>query len=137
MPEPRFEGHSRDTERSIQAAQSASAEVYWQTVELWKRGVERSIESQRQFLDAASQQNSDAANLWKTMFGNVPGAESLFDFAEQTFGQFIEMQRKTLDMIGQQGGEMAETARQQGERTIRATREATEQAAQQRERKTA
>jgi hypothetical protein len=131
MPEPRFEGHSRDAERSIQAAQSASAEVYWQTVELFKRGVERTLDAHRQFLDVASQQSSDAANLWKSMFGNVPGAEPIFDFAEQTFGQFIELQRKTLDMMGQQGTEVADTARQQGERTMRAARETTEQASQQ------
>ncbi len=137
MPEPRFEGHSRDAERSIQSAQSASADVYWQSVELFRRGVERSIESQRQFLDAASQQSSDAANLWKMMFGNLPGAEPLFDFAEQTVGQFLEMQRKTLDILGQQGGEMAETAKQQGERTVRATHEATEQAGQRERMKTA
>ena len=127
MPEPRFEGHTRDAERSaersIEAVQSASTDVYWQTVELWKRGVERTLETQRQFLDIASQQSSDVANLWKSMFGNVPGAEHIFDFAEQTFGQFIEMQKKTLDMMGQQGTEMADTARQQGERTIRAGRE--------------
>src|ERR1700693_4295529 len=107
MAEPRFEGHSRDAERSLHSVQSTSAEVYWQTVELFKKAMERGIEVQKQFLDIAYQQGSDATNLWKSMFGNFPGAEPIFDFAKQTFDQFIQMQRKTLDMMGQQGEAVA------------------------------
>lgn len=134
MAEPRFEGQSRDAERSLQAVQSTSTEAYWQTVELFKKGMERGIETQKQLLDIAYQQGSDATNLWKSMFGNFPGAELIFDFAEQTFDQFIQMQRKTLDMMGQQGYEVAETAKEQGERTARAARETTEQVERQRDR---
>lgn len=132
MAEPRYEGRTRDVE-SIQAASSG---VYWQTVDLFRKGMERTIESQRQFLDIAVQQNADAANLWRSMFGNIPGAEPIFDFAERTMDQFIDLQRKALEVMGQQSSEVAESAKSQGERAARIARE-TAEAASQRERKSA
>ena len=131
MPEPRYEGRTRDVERSIQETTG----VYWQTIDLFKRGVERTIESQKQILDIAYQHNTDAANLCRQVFGNIPGVEQFWDLAEQTMDQFIQFQRKTLDAIGQQSGEMAEGAKQQGERGARMARETVEGAErQQRER---
>ena len=124
MPEPRYEGRTRDVEKSIQE----TAGVYSQTIDLFRRGVERTIETQRQFLDIADEQNADAANLWRQMFGNIPGVESFCDLAEQTMDQFIQFHRKTLDVLGQQSGEMAEGAKQQGERGARVARETVESA---------
>ena len=132
MAEPRYEGRTRDVE-SIQAA---STGVYWQTIDLFRKGMERTIESQRQWLEIAFQQNADAANLCRSMFGNIPGAEPIFDFAEHTMDQFIDLQRKTLEVMGQQSSEVAESAKSQGERAARIAREAAE-AASQRERKSA
>ncbi len=131
MPEPRYEGRTRDVERSIQETSG----VYRQTIDLFRKGVERTIESQKQFLDIAHQQNSDAANLCRQMFGNIPGVEPFWDLAEQTMDQFVQFQRRTLDAIGQQSGEMAESAKEQGERGARVARETVEGAErQQRER---
>ena len=124
MPEPRYESRTRDVVQETTG-------VYWQTIDLFKRGVERSIETQKQFLDIAYRQNADAANLWRQIFGNIPGVESFCDLAEQTMDQFIQFQRKTLDAIGQQSGEMAESARQQGERGARMARETVESAERQ------
>ena len=133
MPEPRYEGRTHEAERSIQA----TTDVYWQTIDLFKRGVERTIESQKQLLDIAFQQNADAANLWRQMFGNLPGIGQFCDFAEHTVDQFLQLQRNTLDVIGQQSTEMADTAKTQGERTARVARETVEGAERQRERKSA
>ena len=130
MPEPKYEGRTRDVERGIQETTGA----YWQAIDLFKRGVERTLESQRQFLDIADQQNADAANLWRQMFGNIPGVEPFWNLAEQTMDQLIEFQRQTLDVMGQQTGEMAESAKQQGERGARVARETVESAERQRER---
>ena len=127
MPEPRYEGHTRDMERSIQETTG----IYWQGIDLVKRGVERTIETQRQFLDIADKQNADAANLWRQMFGNVPGVETFCDLAEQTMDRFIQYQRKTLDAIGQTSGQMAEGAKQQGERGAHVARETVESAERQ------
>ena len=122
MPEPRYEGRTRDVERSIQETTG----FYTQTIDLFRKGVERTIETQRQFLDIAYQQNADAANLWRQMFGNIPGVEPFCDLAEHTMDQFLQFQRKTLDVMGQQTGEIAESAKQQGERGARVARESVE-----------
>ncbi len=127
MPEPRYEGRTRDVEKSIQETTG----VYRHTIDLFTRGVERTLETQKQFLDIAYQQNADAANLWRQMFGSIPGVEPFCDLAEQTMDQFIQFQRKTLDAIGQQSGEMAESAKQQGERGARVARETVETAERQ------
>src|SRR6266513_2473124 len=127
MPEPRYEGRTRDIEKSIQE----TAGIYSQSIDLFRRGMERTIETQRQFLDIADEQNADAANLWRQMFGNIPGVETFCSIAEQTMDQFIQFQRKTLDVIGQQGGEMADTAKEQGERGARTARETVEGAERQ------
>ena len=127
MPEPRYEGRTRDVERGIQETTG----VYWQTIDLFKKGVERTIETQRQFLEIATEQNADAANLCRQMFGNIPGVEPFWNLAEQTMDQFIQFQRKTLDVMGQQTSEMAESAKQQGERGARMARETVETAERQ------
>ena len=127
MPEPRYEGRTRDVEKSIQE----TAGAYRQTVDFFWKGVERTIESQKQILNIADQQNAEAANLWRQMFGNIPGVEQFCDLAEQTVDQFLQFQRKALDVIGQQSGEMAETAKQQGERGARVARETVESAERQ------
>jgi len=134
MAEPRFEGRTRD----IESISAASTGVYWQTIDLFKKGVERSIESQKQFLEIAFQQNADTANLCRSIFGNIPGAQYMFDFAEQTMDQFLSLQRKALDIMGQQSSDMAESAKTQGERASRMASESVEAASQRdRERKTA
>jgi hypothetical protein len=58
----------------------------------------------------------------------------MFNCAEQAVDQLIEMQKRTLDIMGQQGTEMAESAKMQGERTARAAHEATDSATTRRER---
>jgi len=130
MPEAKYAGQVRDVERSIQE----TAGLYGESMDLFKRGVERTIESQRQFLDIADQQNADTANLWRQMFGNIPGVEQFCNLAERTVDQFIQFQRMTLDAIGQQSGEVAESAKQQGERAARVGRETVESAERHRER---
>ena len=127
MPEPRYEGRTRDVERSIQETTG----FYTQAIDLVRKGVERTLETQRQFLDIAYQQNADVANLWRQLFGNIPGVEQFCDLAEQTMDQFLQFQKKTLDVMGQQTGEMTESAKQQGERGARTARETVESAERQ------
>jgi signal transduction histidine kinase len=43
--------------------------------DLFRRVVERTIESQKQVLEVASQLNAENIALWRAMFGNFPGAE--------------------------------------------------------------
>ena len=133
MAEAKYAGQARDVERSIQE----NAGLYWQSIDLFKRGVERTIETQRQFLDIADVQNADTANLWRQMFGSIPGVGQFCDLAEQTVDQCIQFQRQALDAIGQQTGEASETAKEQGARTARVARETVESAERQRERKSA
>ena len=130
MAEAKYAGQTRDVERSIQETTG----FYWQSIDLFRRGVEATLESQRQFLDIADQQNADTANLWRQMFGNIPGVEQFCDLAERTVDQFIQFQRQTLDAIGQQTGEVAQSAKEQGERAARVGRETVESAERQRER---
>jgi translation elongation factor EF-G len=134
MAEPRYEGRTRDIASPVPVAQSAG--LYWETMDLFRKGMERTIESQRQWLEVVFQQNEEAARLCRSMFGSIPGAEPMFDFAQQTFDQFLHLQRKALELVGQQNTEMAESARKQGERAAHVVREAAESTGQ-RERKSA
>jgi hypothetical protein len=124
----------RDAEKSSHATQSAATDVYQTNIDLFRKGMERSIESQKQALQAASQLNAETVDLWRTMFGNFPGAKPMFNFAEQTVDEFIEMQKRTLDIMGQQSTEIAESAKTQGEHAVRAAHETTESTTTHRER---
>jgi hypothetical protein len=128
------EDYVRDAEKSSHATQSASTDMYKTGVDLFRKGMECSIESQKQMLEVVSQLNAETVGLWRTMFGNISSAKPMFNFAEQTVDQFIEMQKRTLDIMGQQSTEIAESAKTQGERTARAAHEATELAKTQGER---
>jgi hypothetical protein len=128
------EDYVRDAEKSSHATQSAATDVYQTNIDLFRKGMERSIESQKQVLEVASKLNAETVDLWRTMFGNFPGAKPMFNCAEQTVDQLIEMQKRTLDIMGQQGTEMAESAKTQGERTARAAHEATDSATTRQER---
>jgi hypothetical protein len=128
------EDYVRDAEKSSHATQSAATDVYQTNIDLFRKGMERSIESQKQVLQAASQLNAETVDLWRTMFGNFPGAKPMFNFAEQTVDEFFEMQKRTLDIMGQQSTEIAESAKTQGEHTARAAHEATESTTTHRER---
>jgi hypothetical protein len=130
MAEPRLDDTARNMEKQFQ---TASIDAYQTSIDLFKRGMDRSIDLQKQMLDTVSQQNTDTIELCRSMFSYFPAANPMFDFAEQAFDQFIEVQRMTLDIMGQQGGEVADSAKTQGERTARAVREVSDQ----RERKSA
>jgi hypothetical protein len=125
MAEHKFEPHVRDAEKSFQATQSAATDMYKTGIDLFRKGMESSIESQKQVLEVASQLNAETVDLWRTMFRNFPGAEPMFDFAEQTVENFIGVQKRTLDIMGQQSTETAESVKTQGERTARTAHEMT------------
>jgi signal transduction histidine kinase len=67
--------HARDAEKSSHATQSAATDVYKTGFDLFRRGMESSIESQKQVLEVASHLNAETVDLWRTVFGNFPGAE--------------------------------------------------------------
>jgi hypothetical protein len=137
MAELRPEDRARDAKKTFQAAQSASTDVYQTSIDLFRTGMERSIEVQKRVLDIAAQQNADALGWWRSILGNLPNAELMFDFAQQTVEQFFEMQKRTLDIVGQQSAGMAESARTQGERIAQAAGRVAESATTQWERKSA
>ncbi len=91
------------------------------------------IQVQKRVLDAASQLNAETVDLWRTMFRNFPGAESMFNLAEQTVENVIGMRRGYLDIIKGQSDDIAESAKTEGERTTRAAREITESAQRERQ----
>ena len=99
--------------------------MYKAGIDLFRKGVERNIEIQKNVLEIASQQNAETIDLWRTMSRSLPGAEPMLNFTEQTVENFIGVQRKYLDIIGRQGTEIAESAKMQGERTARAAHEMT------------
>jgi hypothetical protein len=134
MPETRFDENVHDAGRNFQAAQSTSSDIFQTNIDLFRKGVQRTIESQRQVLEAASELNTETVDVWRKIFANIPGAQPVFNFAEQTVDQFIDIQLKTLDILGQQSAEFADTAQDQGERATRATKEMTESATSPRDR---
>jgi hypothetical protein len=125
MTEHKVEHDVRDAQKSFQATQSAATDVYKTTIDLFRKGMERNIETQKHGLGLTSQQNADTVGLWRTMFGNFPGAEPMLNFTEQTVENFIGMRRRYLEMMTGQYNEMADSAKTQGERTARAAHEMT------------
>jgi signal transduction histidine kinase len=75
MADHTAEDHARVAEKSARATQFAACDVYETSVDLFRRVVERTIESQKQVLEVASQLNAENIALWRAMFGNFPGAE--------------------------------------------------------------
>jgi signal transduction histidine kinase len=75
MADHAVQDHARDAEKSSHATQSAATDVYKTGFDLFRRGMESSIESQKQVLEVASHLNAETVDLWRTMFGNFPGAE--------------------------------------------------------------
>ena len=125
MGEHKFEPHVRDTEKSFQASQSAATDMYKTNIDLLRKGMERSIEAQKNALELASRQNADIVDLWRAMFRGFPGAEPMFNWAEQTVENLIGMRRSYLDIVSGQSKEMSESAKTQGERTMQAAHEMT------------
>jgi hypothetical protein len=107
--------------------------VYKTTTDLFRKGMEYNIEVQKHLLELASQQNADTVDLWRATFRNFPGAEPMFNLAEQTVENFIGMHRRTLEIMEGQTKETAESAKTQGERTARAAHEMTDSATTQQE----
>jgi hypothetical protein len=125
MEEHRSEHNVRDAEKSFQASQSAATNTYKTNIDLLRKGMERGIEVQKNALELASQQNADTVDLWRAMFRGLPGAEPMFNWAEQSVENLIGMRRRYLDIVSGQGEEMSESAKTQGERTKQAAHEIT------------
>ena len=86
--------------------------------DLFKKGVERNAEVHKHMLDTVAQHNADAADVWRDMFRSVPGAERWLNFAEQSFQNFLAMQRQFVEFIGQRSKEAADITKEQGEKTV-------------------
>lgn len=115
----------REAQQSSAASQSAATDMYKSGIDLFRKGVERNIEIQKNVLERASQQNAETIDLWRTMFRSLPGAEPILNFTEQTVENFIGMRRRYLEIMCGQYDEMADSAKTQGERTARAAHEMT------------
>lgn len=136
MAEYKPESEARDIRKSFQDSQSNATDAYQTGVDLFRRGMERNIKVQKHVLDLAAQQNAETADLWRAMWGDFPGAESLLTLSEQTVENVIDLQRRSLDIIEGQGQDLAGSAKSQAERTSRAAYEMSE-AGSERERKSA
>ncbi len=123
MAEHKLEFENRDVQKSFQEAGSAATDAYKTGIDLFRRGMERTITVQKQMLDAASQQNAEAAETWRRMYGSIPGAEPLFTLTEQTVGNFIDLRKRFLDIIEGQSDELAGSAKRHAEQTERAAHE--------------
>jgi hypothetical protein len=134
MAEHKFERHNRDAQESFQDARSAATDAYKTSIDLFRRGMERNIEVQKQVLDAAAQQNAEIFDLWKSMYGSLPGAEPMLTLTEQTVETLIDLRRSFLDILEGESDEVAGSAGKQADRTERATQEMTEAARAHRER---
>ena len=123
MAEQRFEQHVRDTEKSVLEAQIAATDMYKMGIDLFRKGMQRNIAIEMHALDLASEQNSENADLCKSMFRSIPGAEPMFNSAEQMVENLIGMGRRFLDTMGKQSDEMSESAKRQEERMSQASHE--------------
>lgn len=136
MAEQKYERETRDKQKSFQATQS-TADVYKTGIDLFRSGMGCNIEVQKCVLDAVSQLNAETVDLWRRTLLNFPGAELMFNLAEQTVENFIGIHRSFLDMMAEQSNEIAKSSKTQGERTARAAHEMTESATPQRNRQVA
>ncbi len=134
MAEHKFEQETRDIQKSFQDAQAASTDAYKTGVDLFRKGVERNIAVQKQLLDAAAQQNAESADVWRRMYGSIPGAEPILTLTEQAVENFIDLPRRYLDLMEEQNNEMAGSAKSQADRTERTAHEMTEETRAHRER---
>lgn len=108
----------REAQQSFAASQSVATDMYAMGIDLFRKGMERNVEVQKQVLEAASQQNAETIDLWRTMLRSLPGAEPMLNFTEQTVENFIGMRRRYLEI-------MTDTAKTQGEQAAQAAHERT------------
>src|ERR1700694_3436828 len=134
MAEHKSEGHTRDAQESFQDARYTATDAYKTGIDLFRRGMERNIEVQKQVLDAAAQQNAEVFDMWKSMYGILPGAEPMLTLTEQTVETLIDLRRGFLDILEGESDEVAGSAKKQADRTERAAQEMTEEARAHRER---
>jgi hypothetical protein len=134
MADHKFEHDTREARKSLNDAQSAAVDEYTTGVDLFRKGLERTVKVQKQMLELASQQNAETIDLWRTMFRDFPAAEPILKFTEQTIENFIGAHRRYLDIAEGTTNDMAESAKTQGAETARAAQEMTQSTTSQRER---
>ena len=78
-------------------------------------GVQRTIQVQKNALDLAAEQQVELFDLYKKSIPSSAPAASLFDFAVQAFGSFVQTQKAVLDLLGEQSNAVLEHIQQRGE----------------------
>jgi hypothetical protein len=137
MANHKFERQFRDAEKSFPTSQSESPDIYKAGIDLFTKGIERNVEVQKHLLEVVSQQNAEAVDLCRTMFENFPLMEPMFNLAEHTVENLIELRRSYLEIVAGKSREIADSAKTAGEETVRAAHEMTMTTTQRERRKAA
>ena len=116
---------------------------------LFLKGVEQAAELQKKSLEAALQQNAEAAAAYKKSAVSMQSMPDVFELAGKALEGYVEAQKTVIDQIVQQTAALVESARSGGasaqkvaetftknieqsiERTVEAQKKALELAAQQ------
>ena len=116
---------------------------------LFLKGVEQAADLQKKSLEAALQQNAEAAAAYKKGAASMQQMPDVFDLASKALEGYVEAQKTVIDQIVQQTAALVEGARSSGasaqkvaetftknieqsiERTVEAQKKALELAAQQ------
>lgn len=116
---------------------------------LFLKGVEQAAELQKKSLEAALQQNAEAAAAYKKSAASMQSLPDVFELAGKALEGYVEAQKTVIDQIVQQTAALVEGAKSSGasaqkvaetftknieqsiERTVEAQKKALELAAQQ------